>query len=601
MILTIASGKGGTGKTTLAVNMAAFLAETADRPVRLLDCDVEEPNDHLFVQPQFDRELPVRVMKPVWDHDRCTGCGRCAEACHYNAIAVVKERVVFFPEMCHACGVCSYVCPHEAVREQATQIGVVQLAEDGRFAFGHGMLNVGEALAPAVVESVKEHIAPEGTTIIDASPGTACPVVAALHGADVALLVTEPTPFGLNDLELAASLSLGLSVPTGIVVNRSDGEDEIIQDYAERVGLSVIGRIPFRRDYAETYARGELLVDHHPELSAALRGIWESASALEGTRPPDAPEVTFAEAEGTDALPQDGGHGAAPAELTVISGKGGTGKTTVAASLASLLPDKVMADCDVDAADLHLLLKPRVLESEEFIGGQKAVISPDACTACGQCAEACHFGAISAAGDAYRIDDLACEGCGLCGLICPVEAVTVSRAVTGRSYRSQTPYGPLAHARLGVAQENSGKLVTRVRNRAAEMARCFGAKRILADGSPGTGCPVIASIAGVDIALVVTEPTVAGVHDLERVLKLTHHFGVPALVCINKCDLNAEQAERIRRLARESASELIGEIPFDEAVNVALNAGRVLVEVDDGPAACAIQRLAGSICARLSG
>jgi len=203
MILTVASGKGGTGKTTFSVNLAYALAQRGER-VRLLDCDVEEPNDHLFVKPHFTEERDVTVPKPVWDANKCTACGKCAKACHYNAIAVVKKKVLIFNELCHSCGVCTYVCPEGALSERDAKIGIVQAAPGHKpFFFAHGLLNIGEALAPNVVRAVKEHLDPQAINIIDASPGTACPVIEAVRGADAALLVTEPTPFGLNDLKLA--------------------------------------------------------------------------------------------------------------------------------------------------------------------------------------------------------------------------------------------------------------------------------------------------------------------------------------------------------------------------------------------------------------
>jgi len=248
MIITIASGKGGTGKTTVAVNMAAALARRGNtqEEVRLLDCDVEEPNDHLFVNPRFCVREDVQVQRPEWNAELCTGCMKCQKACNYNAIAVIpvrregtrelKRKVTVFPELCHACGVCSYVCPEGALIEKPVRIGTVESAPDSaEFYFAHGILNVGEPLAPAVVRDVKKHATSDGLTLIDAAPGTACPVVEAMQGADVVILVTEPTPFGLNDLRLALNMALKLGLPAGIVVNRSDGEDAIIRDYADEV------------------------------------------------------------------------------------------------------------------------------------------------------------------------------------------------------------------------------------------------------------------------------------------------------------------------------------------------------------------------------
>ncbi len=613
MILTIASGKGGTGKTTVAVNLAAALArdDSVKGPVRLLDCDVEEPNDHLFVRPRFTSAEEVSVKRPQWHPELCTGCRKCQEACHYNAIAVVQKggpgpdsarkgdaRVLIFPELCHACGVCSYVCPEGALTEHPVAIGTVEVDPDGgEFYFAHGTLNVGEPLAPAVVRGVKKHAAKDGFTLIDAAPGTACPVVEAMQDADVVVLVTEPTPFGLNDLRLALNMALELRIPAGIVVNRSDGEDTIIQQYADEVGVPILGRVPFDRRYAECYSRGGLLVDEFPEVTESLLDILRGAERLSSQSVPPAPdEALLAELTPTEAGTTETERHGDYVECTVISGKGGTGKTTVTAALAALSDDKIMADCDVDAADLHLLLKPEVKDVSDFYGGQKAVIDLEACIGCGRCADLCHFGAISPVEGEGRlgrvrhmVNEFACEGCGLCGFVCPVEAVDVSRARTGQSYVSDTPYGPMAHARLGIAEENSGKLVTSVRESAANLAARDGAGRILNDGSPGTGCPVIASVSGVDFALIVTEPTVSGVHDLERVLELCRHFRVRSLVCINKSDLNPEQSQRIRTMAQEFGAPLVGEIPFDPAVNEALCAGRNIVEYEAGAAADAVR------------
>ena len=613
MVITIASGKGGTGKTTVTVNMAATLARSGRTDVRLLDCDVEEPDCHLFVRPSFSVREDVNVLRPTWRPELCTGCKKCQEACNYNAIAVVpaanpdaateksrKAKVMIFPELCHACGACSYVCPEDALVEEPVPIGTVEAdPESGEFYFAHGTLKVGEPLAPAVVKGVKRHVAPEGVTLIDAAPGTACPVVEAVRGADVCVLVTEPTPFGLNDLRLALGMALELRIPAGIVVNRWDGQDAIIQDYADQVGVPIIGRIPFRRAYAETYSRGGLLVDEFPEVGEEMMRIFERTCALAGREPPPVPEEELlAETTPTGRpRPVESG-GGDYRECTVISGKGGTGKTTVTAALAALAKNKVMADCDVDAADLHLLLKSDIREVRDFRGGLKAIIHEEDCTACGRCAELCHFDAIEPVGldgegnpTAYRVSEFACEGCGLCGYVCPVGAIDVSQTVTGQSYVSETKYGPMSHARLGIAEENSGKLVTRVRDRASDLAAEQGSSTILGDGSPGTGCPVIASISGVDVALIVTEPTVSGVHDMERVLELCRHFGVRSLVCINKCDLNAEQAERIRELAGRFGGRVICEIPFDPQVNAALSEGKNLVEYGKGPAAEAVRKV----------
>jgi MinD superfamily P-loop ATPase len=478
-------------------------------------------------------------------------------------------------------------------------VGRIEAAPDHvPYAFAHGILNIGEAMAPAVIRRLKKRIQPEAINILDASPGTSCPVVETLDGADVAVLVTEPTPFGLNDLKLAVQLTLRKGLPTGIVINRSDGSDDIIAAYAERVGVPVIGRIPFNRAYAETYAGGDSLIDAFPELRANLLTIHDAITRLAGSAVPELPEEDPFEVIPDNVDPTEPPTSGHFKEITVISGKGGSGKTTVVSSLAMLVENKVLADNDVDAADLHLLLNPTVRQAHDFVGGVKATIDAQRCTGCGKCAEACHFAAIRPTENTppsdrttFEVDMLACEGCGLCQMLCPAEAVTLAPNVVGTWNISDTPHGPLAHARLGIAEENSGRLVSRVRRTAADLAKTEGSAYILGDGPPGTGCPVIASLSGADRILIVTEPTVSGVHDMERVLALADHFSIPALIVINKADLHAGQSARIETIAKQRNAQVIARIPFDRHVNDALLAGKTVIEYGHGPAFDAMQQI----------
>jgi len=274
-------------------------------------------------------------------------------------------------------------------------------------------------------------------------------------------------------------------------------------------------------------------------------------------------------------------------EVVVLSGKGGTGKTSIVGSLAALADDKVLADCDVDAADLHLLLSPSERIRSEFWSGQVAHIDEDKCTECGLCQELCRFNAIKD----FRVDAVSCEGCGFCSHICPVEAITMSERMAGYWFVSDTRYGPLVHARLGIAQENSGKLVAVVRQQAKQIAEERGLDYIISDGPPGIGCPVISSLSGAGLALLVTEPSLSGIHDLERVLGVCYHFGVPAMVCINKYDLNEENARQIEDQCLNQGVKVAGRIPFDNVVTEAIVKGLPIVEYSNGNVTREIERM----------
>lgn len=264
-------------------------------------------------------------------------------------------------------------------------------------------------------------------------------------------------------------------------------------------------------------------------------------------------------------------------QLVVISGKGGTGKTSVVSGLASIGPKKVLADCDVDAADLHLILHPEIKETNNFISGERPEINPDICTQCGLCAEHCKFDAISSD---FNIIPEKCEGCGVCSYVCPVGAVSVTPRLCGQWFRSKTRFGDMIHAELGIGEENSGKLVTTVRNASAEVGEEMGAEIVLVDGSPGVGCPVIASLTNADLAVFVVEPTISAIHDMKRVHKLTEHFKIPSMAIINKCGINANQENEIRSFCAEKEVLLAGELPYDTIFSKAQLAGQSAVEYD---------------------
>ena len=294
-------------------------------------------------------------------------------------------------------------------------------------------------------------------------------------------------------------------------------------------------------------------------------------------------------------------------EVVVLSGKGGTGKTSVTASLAALSDRPVLADCDVDASNLPLVLDPRPRRREAFTGGLSARIKSGHCIACGKCEELCRFGAIFFDGPGngrvprtFRVDPSACEGCGVCFHFCAEHAIELAPTESGEWFVSDTRFGPLVHARLRPGHGNSGKLVTLVREQARQTARETGRRLILIDGPPGIGCPVMASLTGATQLLAVTEPTPSGEHDLERVLALAQHFGIPAWVCVNKHDLNPAMTVRMERRAAELGATVAGRIPYDPAVTAAQRQGRPVVELDHGPAAQAIAQLWKNLWEHLS-
>ncbi|MFP3880208.1 MAG: ATP-binding protein [Dehalococcoidia bacterium] len=282
MIISVASGKGGTGKTLVASSLALSL--TDNHKLQLLDCDVEEPNANILLHLPMAQSQRVYVPVPRVDTKKCTYCGKCAEVCAYNAIAVIKEKVLVFPELCHGCGACSYLCPESAITEEGREVGIVERGHSGNLEVIQGRLNVGEAMAPPVIREVKKYINPTNVAIIDVPPGTSCPVVEAINGSDFCLLVTEPTPFGLNDFSLAVEVARKLGLPSGAVINRVGiGSDEVEQ-YCRGEGIPILLRIPLDRDIAVLYSKGIPLVEGMPRWREDFVRLFEDIKEVIAAR-----------------------------------------------------------------------------------------------------------------------------------------------------------------------------------------------------------------------------------------------------------------------------------------------------------------------------
>ncbi|MDI6889167.1 MAG: ATP-binding protein [Methanocellales archaeon] len=275
MIISIASGKGGTGKTTIATNMALSL-----KNVQLLDCDVEEPNAHIFLKPEIKQQISVYTSVPKIDETRCDYCGKCAEFCEFNALVALKNKIMVFLELCHGCGGCPIVCPKNAITEEDKEVGVVKKGVAGDIEFICGELNIGEPMAVPVIRRVKNEIDDDKTVIIDASPGTSCSVVAAVHGTDYCILVTEPTPFGLHDLKLAVEVLKKLGIPFGVIINREGIGDQNVQGYCKEEGVPILLTIPMDRRIAEVYSRGVPFILEMPEWKEKFLELFDKVQSM---------------------------------------------------------------------------------------------------------------------------------------------------------------------------------------------------------------------------------------------------------------------------------------------------------------------------------
>ena len=275
MIISIASGKGGTGKTTVATNLALFLSGEKSQEIQFLDCDVEEPNAYIFLKPKIEKARPVSLLIPNVDQKKCNFCGECAKVCAYNAIVVLKKEVLIFPELCHGCGGCSLLCPEKAISEKEREIGILEEGKAGSVKFVQARLNIGEPMATPVIRAVKKTIDTDSITIIDVSPGTSCPVIEAINGSDFCLLVTEPTPFGLHDLKLAVELLKKLKIKHGVLINRAGIGDDRVKDYCDKEEIPIMAQIPYDREVAVLYSYGIPMWINGERYRNIFRKLWD--------------------------------------------------------------------------------------------------------------------------------------------------------------------------------------------------------------------------------------------------------------------------------------------------------------------------------------
>lgn len=282
MIISVASGKGGTGKTTVAVNLALSL--NFKEKLQFIDCDVEEPNADIFIKPSFENTEPVIIPVPHINMEKCTFCGRCVEICAFNALAVLADNILVFSELCHGCGGCAYFCPEKAIEEVPRKIGSLEEGSAGDLEFLRGRLNPGEPMSPPLIKALKKKIDLSKNVIIDSPPGTSCPAVTSVKNTDFCLLVTEPTPFGLSDLQLSVEMLKALQLPAGVVINRSDGRNSIIEDYCTREGIPVLMQIPWDLELARLYARGEPVVPYAPRWKEYFIGLWKQLELAAGSK-----------------------------------------------------------------------------------------------------------------------------------------------------------------------------------------------------------------------------------------------------------------------------------------------------------------------------
>jgi MinD superfamily P-loop ATPase len=522
-------------------------------------------------------------------------------------MAALESGVLVFNELCHSCGACLAACPEGALAWGSHTLGKVRSGVyrigAAERPFADGELATGQVRASAVIAQVKSATGDAAHAVLDCPPGCSCAVAEAVRGADLCVLVTEPTPFGLSDLQKAIGLVRHLRIPHAVILNRSDLAGTDVRGFCRERRIPIVLEIGYDSDLARACAEGRLVFTESSRYQEAFGRLAEEIrngmldlARLEPST--DAPVLFAREAEPAAERPGD----EAPLQVAIVSGKGGTGKTSLAASLAALAQDQAVADCDVDAANLHLLLKPCDESRVPFSGSHLAIVDAERCRGCGVCENECRFDAITLAPQA-TMDPLRCEGCGLCALVCPLAGteempLQIVPRLSGYAYGGRTAHGPMGRGELLAGGEASGKLVTLVRQLTEGQAAEVGARQILVDASPGMGCPVNASLTGCDLAIAVTEPSRSALHDLERVLDLAQWFRVPACVVINKADVCPAMAEEIRSACGARGVEVLGEVPFDRRVPEQLARG-IIPALGEGEGAAAMARVCRRILERI--
>lgn len=617
MKIAVLSGKGGTGKTFVATNLAAVLPSAV-----YADCDVEEPNGHIFLHPSSLASETVFVPVPVVNAERCTACRACVDFCRYNALALIGGTIKVFEDICHNCGGCSLVCPEKAITEKGRAIGTVNSGTFGKGRFFSGLLNPGEASGVPVIEAVLNNVeeVAHDNVVIDCPPGSACVVMESIKNADFCLLVAEPTLFGAHNLHMVHELVTLFKKPYAVLLNKNiPGTDNPSSRYCQRFHLPILGEIPYLEDVARMNAKGDLAVKEsalaHELFTGIARTILDrardktarkthhetrdvSAKACETCADTGTSEAidnptntgnsattsgsTTGNAYSTAPHRTTGG-GPAMKQLLVLSGKGGTGKTTVASAFIAMSSARACADCDVDAPNLHFVMNNLpVAETEPFYGLEVAHIDAKSCDSCGLCQQYCRFGAIvKGTGNApsHVVNTPACEGCGVCESVCPQKAIAMVRDQAGEMTLHRGNETVFSTARLKMGKGNSGLLVTQVKRR-MQANTSPGTPLAIIDGSPGIGCPVIASLNNVHMVLLVVEPTLSGISDMKRVVATARRFSLPMAVCVNRHTISDHNTAAIERLCHEQGLYFAGKIPYDPQVVQAINCGRPIMDFD---------------------